>query len=370
MSTPEESTVPSRRSGDKPRVGWVTLEAPSIGGGGGARRQHFLLERLHELFDVRVYTPNDGSHLRPTPAQRALSRLRGRTASPLARSTAFGRATLASLRAEGIDRLVIAHLETAAAVRDVLTAPDLRVVLDLHNVYSPFYERLGERRASRSWARLEAKLCTEASSLSVLSEEDAHVVRRYNEHMTMVPNGVSAAEWPARSAHTDGSGLAYFGSWHHRPNQIGLDWFLREVWPNVLRVRPQTVLHLYGPGDPVYAGAQRVAFHGRVDDLGQALASHSGIIVPIVEGVGTRVKFIEALASETPVASTTLGAQGYDMPEGMYLRADTPELFSAACVELLDRLPENRAMGVRAREFVLDKYEWRILADRLAGPLR
>jgi glycosyltransferase involved in cell wall biosynthesis len=348
----------------RPQLGWLTLEEPDAAGGGGARRQHHLIQALRRTFDVHVVLASE-PELGLTLRQRVRTRIRGRSAAPLFRSSAFSRRARAELTRQDIDVVVVAHIETAAVLADLLIVDDVRTVLDLHNVYSPFSTALGEHTAARSWRRLEAVACRAATALTVLSDEDRAVVLPHNEHLTVVPNGVDMEEWLHAGSGDASSGLAYFGSWGHRPNQLGLDWFLEGVWPRLRAELPETVLHLYGPGSPQVGDAEGVRVHGRADRLDVALASHRAVIVPIAEGVGTRVKFIEALATGIPVVSTTLGAQGYDTPGDLFLRADTPADFATACVRALRREPDVLEMGRRAREHVGSESTW----DHVARPL-
>lgn len=346
-------------------IAWATLEPPDVSGGGGARRQHFLLRALESHFDVRVLVADATTELRPTAVQRASARLRPRSAAPPCRGTAFSERVRATCSQDGIDTLVVAHLETAAALGNLLSDKQFRIVLDLHNVYSAYYRERGEVRAGRSWEFLERKACSAATALSVLSKEDGRIVGAHNRQVTVVPNAVSLDEWRLSSTGRP-HGLAYFGSWNHTPNQTGLTWFLREVWPLVQAFEPGGELHLYGPGRPDTHDAKNVHVHGRVEDLNGSLQAHLGIVVPIIKGVGTRVKFIEAIATGRPVVSTSLGAQGYDMPDGTFLRADTAQDFAAGCIRALQGDQELSVMAGHGRAFVADNFTWEGVGTTLA----
>src|SRR5437870_6923118 len=60
-------------------------------------------------------------------------------------------------------------------------------------------------------------------------------------------------------------------------------------------------------------------------------------LVPLLWESVTRFKILEAFACQTPVVSTTLGAEGLDVQHGRHLLlADDPAAFAAAIVSLVE----------------------------------
>jgi glycosyltransferase involved in cell wall biosynthesis len=60
-------------------------------------------------------------------------------------------------------------------------------------------------------------------------------------------------------------------------------------------------------------------------------------IVPLLQGSGTRLKIIESMACETPVVSTSVGAEGLGATNGKeILIADTADSFADAIMRLLN----------------------------------
>ena len=114
------------------------------------------------------------------------------------------------------------------------------------------------------------------------------------------------------------------------------------------------------------ARLQGVQITGFVEDITEKLWESTLTVVPLRLGGGTRLKILEALASECPVVSTKTGAEGLDMEHGKHLiLADSAGEFAETIIDLLES-PEMRANLAReGRQLVLDVYDWRKIAPRL-----
>jgi glycosyltransferase involved in cell wall biosynthesis len=90
-------------------------------------------------------------------------------------------------------------------------------------------------------------------------------------------------------------------------------------------------------------------------------------VVPIRIGGGTRLKIFEAMAMERPVVSTTIGAEGLPLRDGVdVVLADEPDSFADAVVNLLLQPDRAAAIGTAAADEVRAKYGWDRVAARFA----
>jgi glycosyltransferase involved in cell wall biosynthesis len=86
--------------------------------------------------------------------------------------------------------------------------------------------------------------------------------------------------------------------------------------------------------------------------------------MPFRVGGGTRLKLIEAMASDLAIASTTVGAEGFELQSGkQLLLADTPSDFGDAILTLLDDREYRQELSREARKFA-DQYDWRQVSPR------
>jgi glycosyltransferase involved in cell wall biosynthesis len=158
-----------------------------------------------------------------------------------------------------------------------------------------------------------------------------------------------------------------FGSWTHSPNRVAAEWFVANVWPRVRSEVPESRFQLLGPGDAPEAATLQdgVDATGRVTSLAHVLGSVRVAVVPIQIGIGTRVKFIESLASGAAVVSTAAGSEGFSA-DGCFIQVDEPESFARACIELLRDVDKASDLGRRGRRLAFNEFSW----DEVIAPIR
>lgn len=168
--------------------------------------------------------------------------------------------------------------------------------------------------------------------------------------------------------------VALVGEMGYAPNREGAEWLLREVWPIVLRRRPDARLVIVGRGSeslaPVDPGAS-VRSTGRVDDVAPIVDAASVVLAPIPYGSGTRVKILEGFAHARPVVSTTAGAEGIDAVDGdSILLADDARTFAAMIVQVLADDAMADRIGRAGRELFEQRYAFDHFRSRVLSIAR
>jgi hypothetical protein len=127
--------------------------------------------------------------------------------------------------------------------------------------------------------------------------------------------------------------ICFVGGLDWPPNEVGLRWFVDQVFPRIQSAAPQTRLAVLARG-----GADRAWLrdHPAVDlvspniDATSLFASSSASIAPLMEGGGVRVKILESLAAGCPVVATPIGGEGLAL-SGL-THTDDPVRFAETCV--------------------------------------
>jgi len=367
-----------------------------------------LLRRLAASFEITLAYHDDGTTteaarralgeagIRGLPvARRPLTKHGARFAWDLARNVVLPtpymvmahrtRALRTAVRREiAARRPDLIHVEWTPLAANVPAQGAPPVCISAHNVEADIWERYLENERSlarrtyialqaRKVRRFEERALAHADAVTAVSEADAQTIRTRtsNEHVVVVPNGVNAAYFaPQPETARPGGEVLFLGSLDWRPNQDGVTWFLDEILGPLRAARPEATFRVVGRHPPAWL-AERIertvgAFlHGSVPDVRPYMAAASICAVSLRIGGGSRLKICEALAMETPVVSTSIGAEGLDLGDTI-VRADGAPAFTRALIDVLAHPAEAATQARAGRARVLDRYEWDRIAPRQA----
>ena len=309
------------------------------------------------------------------------------------RSSAYVAALKDLLAEETFDLLQIEGIELAPyglMVQEWLGEKTPAIVFDDHNAEYVLQRRAFETDVQRlrrwpaalysliQWHRLqhfECRVCSRADATIAVSEADARAIERIAPGVRplTVPNGVDVERYHpglADSLPLKHPAIVFTAKMDYRPNVDAMLWFHRHVWPLVRSRRPDARFYVVGksphPRLAPLMDDPSVTVTGYVADILPYFGGADLYVAPFRIGGGTRLKVLEALAAGLPLVGTTLGVEGIDLVSGQHaLLADEPDAFAEAILSLLHDHELRLALGAAARQFVLDRYDWRRIVPRL-----
>ena len=108
-----------------------------------------------------------------------------------------------------------------------------------------------------------------------------------------------------------------------------------------------------------------VLFNCRVDEWVRIPVDHMVKVDAALIGGGTRIKILESLAAACPVVSTSVGAEGLNLPEGSAMIADGEASFSAALLSLFDDVKKASDTALLTSRALQERYSWGASASAL-----
>jgi len=214
----------------------------------------------------------------------------------------------------------------------------------------------------RAWKLFDATSVTSAVDEAMLKKEQPEALT------AVIPNAVDLEQFVPSAQLVEPDSLIFFGAMNYFPNSDGLTFFVREVMPALLKLRPKAKLRVVGhtPDALRKLASDSVEVIGFVPDVRTHIANAAVAIAPLRVGGGTRLKILEAMAMGKAIVSTRLGAEGIDVQhERDCLLADEPAKFAAEIARLLEDAALRTRLGIAARRLAEEQYGWPATARKL-----
>ena len=303
------------------------------------------------------------------------------------RSAAY-RARLEHLLAtERYDLVVCDFLPPVVNLPAQLPCPS---IVFTHNVEAEIWRRHAEQATNaatkylmtQQWTRMlrfEADALARFDLVLAVSEADRETFgrlypRSLRAPLHVVQTGVDTDYFTPASAAPERAHMVFTGSMDWLPNEDGMTYFCREVFPRIRQAEPKATLSIIGraptPAVRKLAEIPGVDVTGRVDDVRPHIARGSVYVVPLRIGGGTRLKIFEAMSMGKAVVSTTIGAEGLPVTTGRNIEmADEPDAFAHSVVRLIRDTAARWSIESAARQLVVEKYDWSAVAKDFEAAL-
>jgi sugar transferase (PEP-CTERM/EpsH1 system associated) len=278
-------------------------------------------------------------------------------------------------RKRAFDLLVCDFLAPAANVPRSLTTP---TVLFQHNVEAMIWRRHYEVQTNplkkaylygqwRKMWQFEKEMCRRFDCVIAVSADDREQMKReYGAQAVFdVPTGVDTEFFrPGGEIEPTPHNIVFTGSMDWLPNEDAIRYFMRDIMPLIKKQLPDSTLTVVGRNPPsslvdMSKEDPSLIVTGRVDDVRPYIEKASAYVVPLRIGGGTRLKIFEAMAMEKAVISTTIGAEGLPLQDGVeLLLADEPQAFADAVVRVLTDGSYANELARRAAANVRQNHGW------------
>jgi len=272
------------------------------------------------------------------------------------------------------------HIDTLALAQYREIFQGLPAVLDHHNIESHMMLRRAEQETQRlkklyfyiegrKLGAYEKTICTRFELNITCSDLDSERLqeiihpRPLNVHS--IPNGVDLAYFsPLPEPNNNEPVLIFAGGLSWYPNQAAIDFFIDDVWEPLTAAIPNLKFYLVGrnPTPKYLSFAQQHSnfiVTGFVDDVRDYLSKADVYICPIMDGGGTKLKVLDALAVGIPLVSHPIACEGIEVTEGQdVLYATTPEQWVAQIKRLIDDPELNSKIRQNAPCLIEERYSY------------
>ncbi|MCC7128909.1 MAG: hypothetical protein B6D39_02380 [Anaerolineae bacterium UTCFX2] len=317
-------------------------------------RKPFQTSRLKSVLGWLSPKPNTVTAIR-SPEMSALARRMAQSWRPECIVALTYVTAPYALEAEGAVRVV--------DIDNVMT----RMLYELVPLARSAPERFRRWLAYRKFLAYEKSLYPRFERALAVTENDRRDAQQWfglePQQLLVVPNGVETAAGDFQSYAPEPGALIFNGALTYSANYDAMEFFLGEIFPEVVRQAPEATLRITGSAAGVDLGRLAINDHveltGYLDDVRPAVAQSWACVVPLRIGGGTRLKILEAMALGTPVICTSKGAEGLAAQNEVHLLiADDPHAFIEQTLRLLRSPDLRQRLSQNARRLMQEKYDW------------
>lgn len=199
----------------------------------------------------------------------------------------------------------------------------------------------------------------------VVSEADARAVRRVMgvRGVDVIPNGVDAAHFTPLEREEVQNSAVFWGRLDFEPNIDAMRWFVKRVWPLVVKLTPDARFSVFGfqPCAEVLALGETPGVEVVADlpDLRDEVARRQVVVLPFVSGAGIKNKLLEAAAMARPIVASPVATNGLRLSgHEAIARCDRPEHWASTLVDLWNDPDRRERLATGAREWVTQTHSW------------
>jgi len=187
---------------------------------------------------------------------------------------------------------------------------------------------------------------------------------RSPSEISVLPNGVDLDYFhPKAEYERQAETIVFSGKMSYHANISMVNYLVDEIMPRVWKLRPAARLCIVGK-DPSPAIRQLmqnplITVTGTVNDIRPFLWGATVSVVPLLYGVGIQNKILEAMATGTPVVTTSRALSALQAKPGKDLLAyDDPDEFSEGVLQLIADRDLQQRIGKAAVTYVRTHHDW------------
>ena len=230
---------------------------------------------------------------------------------------------------------------------------------------------------------IESSFIRQVDQVWVCSDNDAALIQKLygkKSHLQIVPNGINISDYNTirlgncplpKNLQITPHTIIFTAAFGYKPNGVAAQILTEQIYPKLQKIYPDCCLLLVGrePTKQMKEAAKNtpgIIVTGKVPDVRPYLAAASVVVVPLLEGGGTRLKILEAFAAGRPVVSTSKGAEGLKAQNGEHLLIrDNIEDIVVGVGQLWSDPSLTQRLTDAGYELVKGEYSWQAVGKEI-----
>lgn len=279
----------------------------------------------------------------------------------------------------------IIHVDTISLAPYVRDLKNVKVVLNHHNIESVMMLRRAENETNLfkklyfyqegvKLQRLERQICKNFDLNITCSDLDSERLKEAAgvTDCISIPNGVDLDYFQPTPGKIKAKSLVFAGGLSWYPNLDAMTFFLKEVWPNLVKKIPDISLTVIGKNPPDWIlGMQKVYSNlrvtGFVEDVRPFLSEAQIYICPIKDGGGTKLKVLDALAMGKPLVADAIACEGIEVENNKsVIFASTPAEYIEKIEYLINNPQARENLSYNGTQLIKNLYGFQSIGKKMS----
>ncbi len=254
--------------------------------------------------------------------------------------------------------------------------PSTKIIADTMDFHYKKYLRkyqitgdLADQTLANGLLEYENIIYPQVDTVTVVTQQEKQDINKMIDcNVDIIPNIHEAISY--NPDYNQRKNICFIGSMKITHNKDAVIWFISKVLPLILKQRGDIRFDILGYGnEPFQEMLEKnpcIRVIGFVENAEIAMANYREFVCPLTYGAGMKGKIGSAAVAGTPVVSTGIGREGFDLVDGRdCFIADDPEIFAQRCIELYDNRQIWQQFSDNAKQNVLSKYSPQAVAQKI-----
>ncbi|MFN3873182.1 MAG: glycosyltransferase [Ignavibacterium sp.] len=282
------------------------------------------------------------------------------------------------LKYRDFDFVYIAFWYIAEYFIDLIKAqlPSVPVLIDTMDIHYLREEREAEiandnslKIKAKENKKRELAVYSKADVITTVTEADREELQRYIKNkpvfiLTDVHD--TRVSTPSFEVRKD---LIFVGNFNHKPNEDAVLFFTKEIFPLIKTKLPGIKFYIVGnnPTEKIKSlKSNDIIITGWVPDVKEYIDKCRIEVVPLRYGAGNKGKVGEALSSGIPIVTTSIGAEGMGIENGVHaFVCNEPKDFAEKVIELYQNQEVWQKFSDGGRKLIASQYSSELMRKRL-----
>jgi len=196
----------------------------------------------------------------------------------------------------------------------------------------------------------------------VVSEAEEKLVNKINSEIKISTISLPR-EIPGRvNNFSNREDIIFIGGFQHQPNVDAINYFLEEIWPLIIEIKPEIRLLIIGSNVPesfsnYEINYRNVILKGYVRDLTPIFSTCRLSIAPLRYGAGVKGKIVTSLSHGVPCIATSIAVEGMGLTDNENISiAGSPIEFKEKVVDLYTNLEKWERLSENGLNFTKENF--------------